>query len=38
MINDYIAPEVLVMECMVEKGYAMSIGIDGEEEDVNVDI
>ena len=38
MTDKYIAPEVLVVECEVEKGFAVSLGIGGEVEDVIVDI
>lgn len=38
MTDKYIAPEVLIVECEVEKGFAVSIGIDGQFEDVIVDI
>ena len=38
MTDKYIAPEVLVVECEVEKGFAVSLGIGGEVKDVIVDI
>lgn len=41
MTDKYIAPEVLIVECEVEKGFAASsvnLGIGGSFEDVIVDI
>ena len=38
MTKEYIAPEVLIVECEVEKGFAVSLGIGGQLEDVIVDI
>ena len=41
MTKEYVAPEVLVVECEVEKGFAVSgvsLGIGGEYDDVIVDI
>ena len=34
----YIAPAVEIIEVAVEKGFAVSIGIEGQYEDVIVDI
>ena len=38
MTEKYIAPSVEIIEVAVEKGFAVSIGIDGQYEDVIVDI
>ena len=38
MTEKYIAPTVEIIEVAVEKGFAVSIGIDGQYEDVIVDI
>ena len=38
MTEKYIAPAVEIIEVAVEKGFAVSIGIDGQYEDVIVDI
>ena len=36
--NEYEAPEVLVVECEVEQGFAVSLGFGGTLDDVIVDI
>ena len=38
MTEKYIAPAVEIIEVAVEKGFAVSIGIEGQYEDVIVDI
>ena len=38
MTEKYIAPSVEIIEVAVEKGFAVSIGIEGQYEDVIVDI
>ena len=38
MKEKYIAPAVEIIEVTVEKGFAVSIGIEGQYEDVIVDI
>ena len=38
MTEKYIAPAVEIIEVAVEKGFAVSIGIDGQYDDVIVDI
>lgn len=38
MTEKYIAPAVEIIEVAVEKGFAVSIGVQGEYEDVIVDI
>ena len=38
MTEKYTAPEVLIVECEVEKGFAVSLGYGGEYDDVIADI
>ena len=38
MTEKYIAPSVEIIEVAVEKGFAVSLGIGGQLEDVIVDI